>query len=91
MSDDVHKIVIQTARPRGTFAGRVMEGYYCVADNYVVLCDESGKPTGDGKRTLNPGGDARLIACALLRSSRRYGNSRPQGFNDRILYQKLKY
>ena len=62
--NDVHKITIEVAKPRGSFAGRVEIGYYCVADGHVVLTDENGKPIGDAKRHLNPGDDARLIACA---------------------------
>ena len=93
MSEEVKKITIQLRAPRGRDGGKVAIGHYCVADGFVVLCDENGKPTGDGKRLLNEGGDARLIACALLRSSRRYGNSRPAGFgfNDRLDYPTLKY
>ena len=85
---DVHKITLQIKAPRGLFPGKVQIGYYTVADGYVVLTDEDGRPNGDGKRLLNPGGDAKLIACATLRSSRRYGNS---GFNDRLIYQRIKY
>jgi len=88
---DVHKITLQVRAPRGSFHGRVEIGYWCVADNFVVLCDENGRPTGDGKRLLNEGGDPKVIATAMLKSSRRYGNSRPSGFNDRLVYQKLKY
>jgi hypothetical protein len=85
---DVHKLTIQIARPNGTFPDKVQIGYYVVADGYVVLTDEDGKPNGNGKRLLNEGGDAKLIACAMLWSSRRYGNS---SFNDRLIYQRIKY
>jgi hypothetical protein len=86
---DVHKLTIQITRPRGTFPGKVQIGYYVVADGYVVLTDEDGQ--GNGKRLLNEGGDAKVIAIAMLRSSRRYGHSRPFGFNDRLIYQRIKY
>jgi len=88
--NDVHKITIEVAKPRGSFAGRVEIGYYCVADGHVVLTDENGKPTGEDKRYLNPGGDAKLIACSMLRARRR-SRTMISGFGDRLLYQKLKY
>jgi len=88
--NDVHKITIEVAKPRGSFAGRVEIGYYCVADGHVVLTDENGKPTGEDKRYLNPGGDAKLIACSMLRARRR-SRATVSGFSDRLLYQKLKY
>ena len=84
---DVRKVTIQIKPPRGTFPGRVEIGYYCVADGHVVLTDENGKPTGEDKRYLNPGGDARLIACSMLRARRR-NSAAVTGFNDKILYPK---
>ena len=48
MSDTVQRITIQLRPPKGLDAGKVAIGHYCVnADNYVVLCDEAGKPIGD--------------------------------------------
>jgi hypothetical protein len=93
MSDEVKKITIQLRAPRGRDAGKIAVGHYCVVEGYVVMTDENGKPTGDGTRLLNKDGDARLIACAMLRSSRRYGNSRPAGFGfgDKLIYQKVRY
>jgi hypothetical protein len=88
---DVHKLTIQIRPPRGTDGGKVQIGYYVVVDGYVVLTDENGQPNGNGKRLLNEGGNAKVIACAMLRSSRRYGNSRSSGFNDRLVYQKIRY
>jgi hypothetical protein len=90
MSDEVHRITIQIKAPRPGYDGKIQIGYYVVVDGFVVLTDEHGRPTGDGKRLLNEGGDARIIACAMLRSSRRYGNSR-SGWNDRLTYQRVKY
>ena len=92
MSDDVHRIIIQTRAPKGNFPGRVIEGWYCVnADNFVVLCDEAGKPIDGMKEHLEPGGlDARLIASRMLR--RRQNASGPSGgFNDRLVYPKLRF
>ena len=87
---DVHKLTLQVRAPRGSFHGKVEIGYYCVADGHVVLTDESGKPTGDGKRLLNPGGDPKLIAVAMMKARRRNSAS-PHGFSDRLIYEKLKY
>jgi hypothetical protein len=56
----------------------------------VVLTDEHGKPTGDDKHHLGPGQDARGIACMLVRRRRR--NSKGvRGFNDRLVYPKVKF
>jgi len=86
---DVHKVTVQVRAPRGTFPGEVVEGWYCVFDNAVVLTDAEGKPINSEKHTLAPGQDARFLACRLMRS-RRSGRV-PHGFNDRLIYQKLKY
>ena len=89
MTDEVHKLTIQTRAPRGTDGGKIEIGYWCVADGHVVLTDEDGRPTGDGRRLLNPGDDARLIAVAMMKA-RRNSASR-HGFNDRIHYQRIRY
>jgi len=46
-----------------------------VADNSVILTDSDGKPVGSEKRHLNPGDDARLIACRMVRERRRSSTS----------------
>ena len=74
--NDVHKVTVQVRAPRGIFPGEVVEGCYCVVDNAVVLTDAEGKPTGEDKRYLNPGGDAKLIACSMLRARRRNSSSK---------------
>jgi hypothetical protein len=54
MSDTVQRITIQLRPPKGLDAGKVAIGHYCVnADNYVVLCDEAGKPIGDERHHLD--------------------------------------
>jgi hypothetical protein len=66
----IHKIVVEVARPRPpSFYGRVEVGYYVVVDGGVVLTDEHGKPVSDKQRIGD--GDPRLIACVMLRRSRR--------------------
>jgi hypothetical protein len=89
MPDDVHKITIQLRAPRGNNPGKVAIGYYVVADSHVVLTDEIGKPIGNEKYYIEPGTDARLIACRMLR--KRQGGSRPGGFGGSIAYPKVRY
>ena len=89
MTDEVHKLTLETARPRGTFPGKIQIGYWCVADQHVVLCDEGGRPIEGEKRRIGPGDDPKLIAIAMMRARRRGGG--PSGFNDRIHYPKLRY
>jgi len=67
---DVHKLTIQVRAPRGTFPGEVVEGWYCVVDNAVVLTDAEGKPINSEKHQLAPGQDARLLACRLVREAK---------------------
>jgi hypothetical protein len=88
MNDDVHKITIEMARPRGTFPGRVETGYYCVADGFVILTDEQGRPVGDKQRVGD--GDPRLIACMMLRQRKRL-QSAFSDFSAPISYRKTKY
>jgi hypothetical protein len=87
--NEVHKITIEVAKPRSSFHGRVEEGYYCIADGDVVLTDQNGKPTGEDKHHLG-GGDARLIACAMLRANRR-SRATVSALNAPIAYPKTKY
>jgi len=86
---DVHKVTLQVRAPRGTFPGEVVEGWYVVIDNAVVLTDAAGKPINGEKHHLAPGQDAHLLACRLIRQRRNSGA--PRGFNDRIHYPKLVY
>ena len=88
--NDVHKITIQIRPPRGSFPGEIAEGWYCIADGDVVLTDEKGKPLGDQKRHLNPGDDARLIACRMLRGRRSSQRSISE-WSSPISYPKAKY
>jgi hypothetical protein len=87
--NDAHKVTVQVGAPRGAFPGEVVEGWYCVVDNAVVLTDAEGKPIDSAKHHLAPGQDARLLACQLVRGRR--NSVAPRGFSDRILYRKLKY
>jgi hypothetical protein len=87
---DVHKLTIQVRAPKGIFPGEVVEGWYCVVDSAVALTDQDGKPVDNEKHHLAPGQDARLLACRLVRERRRIGAA-VRGFNDRLVYSKLKY
>jgi hypothetical protein len=83
-------LTIELAKPRGSFPGRVEIGHYCIADGAVVLTDENGKPIGAEKRHLNPGDDARLVACRLLRGRKR-SEGRSAEFAAPIRYPRSKY
>src|SRR5262249_41229195 len=89
MTNEVKKLTLQVRAPRGTFPGEVVEGWYCVVDNAVVLTDADGKPINSEKHQLAPGQDAKLLACRLVRGRRR--SSGAVGFNDRIIYPKNLY
>jgi len=41
---DVHKVTLQVKAPRGMFPGAVVEGWYVVFENNVILTDSAGKP-----------------------------------------------
>jgi hypothetical protein len=60
-----------------------------VVENAVVITDENGKPVGAEKHHLSADGDARLIACRMLR---RQQNAKGSGdFNRPLRYQKIGY
>jgi hypothetical protein len=87
MPEEVKKIIIQVRAPIGRDPGNIEEGWYCVADGFVTLTDEHGKPvSGAPKRHLDPNGDARLIACALLRQHRRGRTAVSKSFNRPLQY-----
>jgi hypothetical protein len=90
MPDDIHRITLQLRAPRGRDPGKVAIGHYVVVDGYVTLTDEAGKPTGGSKQFLDPGGDARLIACRPLRK-RQKAQSSGSDFNGPIKYPKMGY
>ena len=87
----IHKVTIQLHRPRGSYEGRVETGYYTVAEDTVTLVEPNGVPVDKHKlvRKLEPGGDAKNIACALLRQ--RYSGSGSGNFNGRLSYPRLKF
>jgi hypothetical protein len=89
MADGVHKITIQTRAPKGRDPGAVEIGYYCVADQHVVLTDKQGKPiSGAPKWYVGPDGNAKLLACVLLREHRSGTARRKSGFSGPIQYPK---
>jgi len=91
MSDDVHRIIIQTRAPKGNDPGKIAEGWYCVnADNFVVLTDAAGKPLGNEKHYLDPDGDARLVAARMLRR-RQNARGSSGNFAGPIRYPKIGY
>jgi hypothetical protein len=82
------KIIIELRRPSGSFPGQIAEGWYEVVDGHVVLTDESGKPLSDEKRFLPTPGDARLIACRMLRQRSQGSRTFRSGFGRKISYPK---
>jgi hypothetical protein len=74
----------------GTFPGEIAEGWYVVIDGAVIMTDADGKPTGQAKQHLNPGADARGVACAIVRERSRHRSS-INGFHEKIIYQRLRY
>jgi hypothetical protein len=84
--NEVKKVTIQIRAPRGgNDGGEVAIGHYVVVDGYLVMTDQSGKPVDGEKHHLQPGQDARLLACRLVRG-RRTG---PRGFGDKINYPRM--
>jgi hypothetical protein len=88
---DIHKVTIQLHRPRGSYEGRVETGYYTVVDDTVTLVEPNGVPVDKHKlaRKLDPGGDARLLVCRLLRE--RYSGGGSGNFNRPLQYPKVKF
>jgi len=87
---DVNKLTLQVARPRGTFPGKIQIGYWCIADQCVVLCDENGRPIAGEKRPIGPGDDPKLIAVAMMKARRR-GSGSLTGFHDKLVYPKVRF
>lgn len=89
MGEEIKRIMIQLAGPSLNYAGKVAEGYFKVVDDTVFLTDKYGNPVDRYRLTqkLEPGGNARAVACNMLRS--RYANS--TDFNRALQYPVLKY
>jgi len=87
---EVHKITLQVRAPRGSDPGRVSEDWYVVVDGHVVLTDSDGKPISEPRRYINPGEDARLVACAMARRRRRTVGP-VNSFNGPIRYPRVRY
>jgi hypothetical protein len=87
MSDEIHKITLQTQRPKGSFPGRVETGYYVFVEGSVILTDEQGRPLGgDGtKQFIGLDGQHRNVACTMLRQRTR-SIARSRSFHRPINY-----
>src|SRR5215472_1344967 len=46
---EVHSVQVQIERPKGTFAGRVVEGRYIVEGNVLSLTNHDGVPVRDAE------------------------------------------
>jgi hypothetical protein len=77
------KIVIEVGRATETSPGAIMEGYYDLIDNKVVVTDLHGRPIG--KEEVRPGDNPAVIAKRILRRARQ-GNA---DFSSPIRYPPL--
>jgi hypothetical protein len=90
-------ITIQTAEPRGKFAGEVAQAYFVIEDDRVILTDRDGHALhdpdgGDYAQTLGEGDNPKQIAARLLRRFRtKFRSDRVRGFDRPLHYQPLKY
>jgi hypothetical protein len=89
MTEDVKKVTVEIARPRGSYPGRVEVGYYAVHDQVVTLVEPNGIAVDKYKltRKLQPNEDAAAVACVLTR--RRYSKGGAGDFNRPLQYPKL--
>jgi hypothetical protein len=79
----MHRLILQTRRPRGDDPGAVEIGFWIVEGDSVWLVDENGTKTGD-RRALD-GGDPKAIAISLMRSKM---FKRKSDFNRAIRYPR---
>jgi hypothetical protein len=82
----MHKLILQTRRPREGDPGAVEYGYWIVEGDSVWLVDENGTKTGE-RRALN-GSDPKALAINLLRSKI---GKRKSDFNRPLHYPKMVY
>ena len=83
---DIHKLTIQTRRPRGDDPG-VVNSLLVVSGDSVWLCDEDGVKTGD-RQGLRPALDPKVAAINLLRGK---VGKRKSDFNRPLRYPKNFY
>ena len=90
-------IYLQTARPKGDFAGAVAQAYFVVKGKQVVLTDSAGNTLHDpeGREYVQEpiGTDTpRETAAKLLRRFRtKMRGDRPSNFDQPLKYPRLKY
>jgi hypothetical protein len=86
----VESVWIQTQRPSGAEgdAGSAEQGFYFVEGQMLHMCDQHGKPTGDGCK-LETGENPRAVASRLTRKAWNAENSakeRVPGFSRPLRY-----
>jgi hypothetical protein len=88
MSEEVARITIQLAPPRGSFPGKVAQGHFKVIDGTAFLTYSDGTPIDRYRltRKIPPGADARTVAGNLLRE--RYSGS-SSDFNLPLHYPRM--
>jgi hypothetical protein len=89
----VYHVIIQTARPRGAFAGQCEEGNYLLDGDTVTLCDQAGVPHLDGRgkkitAKVAAGNNPKQIAGRLLRLNLVTLGRRTSGFNRQLNYPR---
>jgi hypothetical protein len=87
----IHHVIIQMARPRGSFTGQCEEGYYLLDGDVVTLCDQAGVPHLDGRgkkltAKIRAGEISRQVAGRLLRANLTTLGRRTSGFNRQLSY-----
>jgi len=96
---EVRQVIVTIKPPKGTYRGQVTYGWYTLQDGVVTLTDRDGNPAGEetGRKftyKLDPGEDARAVACRLtkeLRLALRSNSAPVTSFEGQINYPKLKY
>ena len=83
----MHRLILQTRRPRGYDPGAVEYGYWIVEGDSVWLVDENGTKTGQS-RTLPEGADPKNLAIGMLRER---VNVKRTSFTRPLVYPKHYY
>jgi hypothetical protein len=60
-------VSVRNSDPRSGDPGECCISHYSVADGFVVMCDENGKPTGKKERLI--GEDADRVAARLTKEA----------------------
>lgn len=85
---EIKEVIITTRAPsRPGDPGNCEIGFYFIADGFVQLCSEDGKPKGK-KAKLNEGADPRLVAGRLMHEAFAT-QARENSFQRKIVYDDV--